>query len=510
MAIYRFCLKQGSRADGKSGGSHARYITRTERYRYGAHELTYTESGNMPSWATQNPVDFWDAADTFERANAQVYSEFEIALPRELNDEQRLKLAKAFVTAEIGEKHPYTLAIHEVEAMDGGSNPHVHVMFTTRALDGVERPKELFFKRANSKHPEQGGAKKDRSWQPKERLLELRESWETHCNRALQQAGCDALIDRRTLKEQGIERQPEPKLSPYETMLWKHGIMSEKIEDILLIRELAAIQHQHESTKEHIATIQEIVNLEDFRERVEATLASQRKALKSSLSERDRVDRRIEQLNDKLYHAPGSKVDAFEMARDRIFGSGLNAHIETINELRVRRDEIAQKLEAHGVGGALKDIPHTVKDLKDLWEAQQALKEAKEIYQHYIQEMKSPEARRECERFAKELYGTKTEAETERNALFKEAFSIRSEIDDLEELISKTQVMLEGVKLEIKETSSRLPLTLLDWINLEESERVQIAVGQDFVQRKEPEEKAQRQELKLNLSLKLSLNENDV
>lgn len=510
MAIYRFCLKQGSRANGKSGGSHARYITRTERYRYGAHELTYTESGNMPSWSTQNPLDFWDAADTFERSNAQVYSEFEIALPRELNDEQRLKLVKAFVAAEIGEKHPYTLAIHKVEAMDGGSNPHVHVMFTTRALDGIERPKERFFKRANSRHPEQGGAKKDRSWQPKERLLELRESWETHCNNALERAGHDALIDRRTLKEQGIERQPEPKLSPYETMLWKHGIMSEKVEDILLLRELAAIQHQHEATKEHIATVQEMVNLENFRARVGKTLAEQKMLLKSSLSERDRVDRRIEQLNHKLYHAPGSKIDAFEMARDRIFGSGLNAHIETIHELRARRDEIAQELEAHGVVGVLKSIPHTVKDLKDFWEAQQALNEAKEIYRYYIQEMQSPEGKRECEQFAEELYGAKVEAETERNTLLKEVLSIRSEIEDVEELISKTQEMLEGVQLEIREVSSRLPQTFLDWINLEEPEMVQIVVGQDVVQRKEQEGQAQRQGLKLNLSLKLSLNENDV
>lgn len=464
----------------------------------------------MPSWATQNPLDFWDAADTFERANAQVYSEFEIALPRELTDEQRLKLVKAFIAAEIGEKHPYTLAIHEVEAMDGGSNPHVHVMFTTRTLDGIERPKELFFKRANSRHPEQGGAKKDRSWQPKERLLELRESWETHCNSALKRAGYDALIDRRTLTEQGIERRPEPKLSPYETMLWKHGIMSEKVEDILLLRELAAIQSQHEATKEYIATVQEMVNLENFRARVGETLAEQETLLKSTLSERDRVDRRIEQLNDKLFHAPGSKIDAFEMARDRIFGSGLNAHIETINELRERRDEIAQKLESHGVGGAIKDIPHTVKDLKDLWEAQQALNEAQEIYRHYVRDMQSLEGKRECEQFAEELYEAKVAAETERNTLLKEVFSIRSEIEDVEGLISKTQEMLEGVQLEIIEVSSRLPQTLLDWINLEEPEMVQIAVGQDVLQRKDQEGQVQRQELKINLSLKLSLSENDV
>ena len=34
------------------------------------------------------------------------------------------------------------------------------------------------FKRANSKNPEKGGAKKNREWQEKSRLLDLRKSWE--------------------------------------------------------------------------------------------------------------------------------------------------------------------------------------------------------------------------------------------------------------------------------------------------------------------------------------------
>jgi hypothetical protein len=34
----------------------------------------------MPSWV-KDPIEFWQAADTFERANAKVYMEYEIALP---------------------------------------------------------------------------------------------------------------------------------------------------------------------------------------------------------------------------------------------------------------------------------------------------------------------------------------------------------------------------------------------------------------------------------------------
>ena len=48
--------------------------------------------------------------------------------------------------------------------MDGKEQPHAHIMFSNRELDGVERPKELFFKRANPEQPELGGAKKSREW----------------------------------------------------------------------------------------------------------------------------------------------------------------------------------------------------------------------------------------------------------------------------------------------------------------------------------------------------------
>ncbi|MDK4547802.1 MobA/MobL family protein, partial [Kingella kingae] len=54
--------------------------------------LEHRESGNMPKWAQNNPLDFWRAADQYERKNGTVYREHEIALPRELNAEQRAEL----------------------------------------------------------------------------------------------------------------------------------------------------------------------------------------------------------------------------------------------------------------------------------------------------------------------------------------------------------------------------------------------------------------------------------
>lgn len=56
----------------------------------------------MPEWAKDDPAHFWQAADAFERANGSTYREIEIALPRELNEAQRLELVRDFVKQETG------------------------------------------------------------------------------------------------------------------------------------------------------------------------------------------------------------------------------------------------------------------------------------------------------------------------------------------------------------------------------------------------------------------------
>jgi hypothetical protein len=45
-------------------------------------------------------------------------------------------------------------------ASDGKEQPHVHLMFSDRQQDGIERGPEQFSKRYNAKNPERGGAQK--------------------------------------------------------------------------------------------------------------------------------------------------------------------------------------------------------------------------------------------------------------------------------------------------------------------------------------------------------------
>lgn len=196
LAEYRFCYKKGKLGYAKN---HAAYILREENYTSRKEELVYKESGNIEMFDGTSVLKFWEYSDTYERANSVVYREIEINIPNEFNHEQAKELINNFVKKELGEKFPYTYAIHESYNNSGEKNLHCHLMFSERELDGINRELSQFFKRANSKEPEKGGAKKNRKWQEKSRLLELRKSWEIESNNLLEKYGFEARVDCRSL-----------------------------------------------------------------------------------------------------------------------------------------------------------------------------------------------------------------------------------------------------------------------------------------------------------------------
>lgn len=212
MAVARLSVGIGKK--GKAA-PHALYIAREEKYAKPDNDLEKLESkghGNMPSWARDKPSFFWKMSDEHERKNGTTYREHVISLPRELNASQRRRLVTDWIVQELDYKHAYQYAIHNPPAVDGGEQPHVHLMFSERLIDGIDREPDLYFKRHNSAHPERGGAKKANtpklSADRKAELLAQRGRWETLCNKHLENAGSDARINMKSLKEQGIEREP--------------------------------------------------------------------------------------------------------------------------------------------------------------------------------------------------------------------------------------------------------------------------------------------------------------
>lgn len=214
-------ITYGTHAGGKSAVAKFDYNHRLGRAAK-KHDgpLAFSESGNMPAWAADNPRKFWEAVDENERANGSLYfnAEFAIPLPLETRDRQ-LAVARDYVRQMVGDKHPYSLTMH-----DNKGNPHCDLMWSMRTLDGIERNPELFFKRADKKIPARGGCTKVPAAQRgSEWIIESRKLWEVVANEHLEAACSNVRIDHRSYKERGIDKAPGVHLGSSAHRLEKAG-----------------------------------------------------------------------------------------------------------------------------------------------------------------------------------------------------------------------------------------------------------------------------------------------
>lgn len=224
MAIYHLTASKGQQGKQSARAKFA-YIDRQGKYQNP--DRVAGGSGNMPAWA-DTPADYWQAADKFERANGRLFRSYEFALPKELTQKARGELAARFC-AQIANSQegplPYSFAVHEGAE---GENPHCHLIVSERVNDGIARTADTWFKRANKKAPEKGGAVKAESLERKERLFEIRKEWADLANQTLEQAGIPARIDHRTLAEQGINRPPQLHIGPHVLEMEAKGIITDK------------------------------------------------------------------------------------------------------------------------------------------------------------------------------------------------------------------------------------------------------------------------------------------
>ncbi len=199
-----------------SASAKSDYITRQKKYSKKAKEdLLFCESKNLPSWA-KDERDFWKTCDEGEKRGTKG-RELKIALPNELTQEQQIELAKEIAHEILGDSHAYTMAIHEnVGSLSGEKNPHVHILFCEREIDKTreEPTREDYFKRAGKRKDGTfyGGYKKSEKIVKTDRtkwLHEVREKVEQVTNKSLERHGHDERVSCKTLKEQGIEREPQ-------------------------------------------------------------------------------------------------------------------------------------------------------------------------------------------------------------------------------------------------------------------------------------------------------------
>jgi len=208
LAIYSLNHKHIGRSTHEAGtaGAHLAYITRASACTFvlGKHlPLPY------PGYVEQARV-WMDKQEDSDRKNARVVDKFTLALPIELDYEQRNALVERFAERLTRGQTPWLAAIH-AKGKDV-DNPHCHFVLRDRHIETGKRAIGM---------SEKGST--DRV-----RLL-----WEQVANEALEEAGSDARIDRRSLKDQGItDRDPQKHIGPIAKAIEDDGRDSWKLEAI--------------------------------------------------------------------------------------------------------------------------------------------------------------------------------------------------------------------------------------------------------------------------------------
>lgn len=215
MASFHFKIKSGKKG---SALRHASYITRASTFFADREtsDLLATGFGNLPQWAEGSPEVFWRASDRNERKNGTTYRELEFALPRELTLEQNIDLVTTHIAERLGDK-TYQYAIHcPAAAINGGRQPHAHVMYSDRLPDGIERSPEQHFCRYNSHFPELGGCRKDGGATSRSVLranvIAERSYFANLQNSRLAEHGHTARVDHRSFADRGLDVLPEKHL----------------------------------------------------------------------------------------------------------------------------------------------------------------------------------------------------------------------------------------------------------------------------------------------------------
>jgi archaellum component FlaC len=237
----------------------------------------------------------WNAVERAEkRKDAQLAREINVALPTEFDLEEQKALLREYIKENFVDKGMIAdFTIHHARE----ENPHAHIMLTTRTVT-----------------PD-GFGNKNRDWNSIQNLVDWREDWADKTNRMLEQKGLEERIDHRTLKAQGIDREPTIHMGAEATALERRGIRTE----------LGDYNREIKRRNQERAVQQENAGFLQVLERVEKSLEARKTAKTAQPIEKQR-----------LYETETS-LDAPSL-EEQLKAEKATQHVEKMQEQRKARE----------------------------------------------------------------------------------------------------------------------------------------------------------------------------
>lgn len=274
MAIYHLSTKPVSRSSGRSAVASAAYrcaVLLTNQRDGLVHDFTRKEGvehkeivlpdGLSADWALDRSA-LWNAAEFAEkRKDARVAREFEIALPRELSPEGRLKAARAFAQ-DLANRYGAAVdfAIHSPGEHGDIRNYHAHVLMTTREVRQAGLGEKTRLEHKNARLLANGMATTDMQ------LQDIRQSWEGIAIRQLQREGLDIRIDHRSHAQRGLELSPTGHMGVHASQMERRGMAVERgrLDDKAARRNAALIRQKPEQVLTLISNEKSVFDRHDI------------------------------------------------------------------------------------------------------------------------------------------------------------------------------------------------------------------------------------------------------
>ena len=236
MAIYHCSTKTVNRSSGRTSVASSAYRSgeKLKDERTGlTHDFTRKDGVTHSEIISNLDIEIdrsqlWNLAEKSEnRKDARTAREWVIALPDELDADQRKDLAKAFATALVDRYGVIAdLAIHEPSKGGNDKNHHAHIMLTTRKAEldpennlTLTTKAEIELSNAKRKTLNMGTTQED--------IKQIRATWADLANHALEQAGQQQKIDHRSYADQNNGLQATIHEGTSVTQLRRQGIDTE-------------------------------------------------------------------------------------------------------------------------------------------------------------------------------------------------------------------------------------------------------------------------------------------
>lgn len=163
---------------------------------------------DAPAWAYDRAV-LWNRVEAAERRkDAVVAREVLITIPRDIPEENRRAFAEAAVAPYVAAGAVVDVAYHCPPAVDGGEQPHFHVMLATRCLDasaehGFAKTRNAALTAMFESGGRHGGERGAALTAERERIAGV-------MNTFLEAVGSTRRADHRSNAARGLDRDPEP------------------------------------------------------------------------------------------------------------------------------------------------------------------------------------------------------------------------------------------------------------------------------------------------------------